>query len=474
MLAFDQSANDKCINGGRMFRLNRAISAIFLSGVSIYCAAPAPAMAQEAVTTSSGSEQDGDVRDQNFAIHAQETIVVQANANFHSPYEGQNSLNPKAHAKETFDLTLYAGLRPWRGAEIWVDPELDQGFGLSDTLGIAGFPSGEAYKVGKYRPYAKLHRWFLRQTINLGGSSEKVDPDLIKLGGRQRSNRIVLTIGKFSVVDVFDTNDLAHDPRGDFFNWGVIDAATFDYAANAWGYTYGAAAEAYVGRWALRGGVFDLSKEPNGIELDPGFHEYELNGEIEERHSIVGQPGSLKFTFFLNHGRMGRFDDAIALASQTGLAPDIAAVRRYRNRAGASFNFQQQISNSVSLFAKGGIANGNVEPYEFIDVDRSIVGGVSIKGKGWKREDDTLGIAAMTNAISAVHQRYLALGGLGILVGDGKLPHPGPEQILEVYYDVALAKALHLTFDGQFINHPAYNRDRGPVPIGAVRIHAQF
>lgn len=455
-----------------MFGLNRALSAIMLAGLAI--CSPAPVMAQDAATPSASGDTNADAGNQKFAIHAQETIVVQANAAFHSPYEGTNSLNPRAHAKETFDLTLYAGLRPWRGAEIWVDPEIDQGFGLSDTLGIAGFPSGEAYKVGKYRPYAKLHRWFLRQTIDLGGSSERVDPDLIKLGGRQRSNRIVLTVGKFSVVDVFDTNDLAHDPRSDFFNWAVIDAATFDYAANAWGYTYGAAAEVYVDRWALRGGVFDLSKEPNGVELDPGFHEYELNAEIEERHKIAGQPGTLKLTLFLNHGRMGRFDDAIALASRTGLVPDIAAVRRYRNRTGASFNFQQQISNAVSLFVKGGIANGNIEPYEFIDVDRSIVGGLSIKGKAWKREDDTLGVAASTNVISAVHQRYLALGGLGILVGDGKLPHSGPEQMLEVYYDVALAKTLHLTVDGQFINHPAYNRDRGPVPIGAMRLHAQF
>ena len=445
---------------------------IVLAALSI--AISARATAEDAAASAIGSDKDPDVGDQSFALHAQETFVVQANAAFHSPYQGPNSLNPKGQAQETFDLTFYGGLRQWTGAEIWVDPEIDQGFGLSDTLGVAGFPSGEAYKVGKFSPYAKLHRWFLRQTIDLGGESEKVDADLLKLRGRQRANRVVLTIGKFSVVDVFDTNELAHDPRSDFLNWGVIDAATFDYAANAWGYTYGAAAELYVGRWAVRGGFFDLSEVPNGIKLDPAFRQYELDGEIEERHSIAGQPGSLKLTFFLNHGRMGRFDDAIALAARTGSAPDTAAVRRYRNRGGVSVSLQQQLSNEVSLFVKGGIANGDIEPYEFIDVDRSIAGGLSIKGKGWKREDDTLGVAALANDISSAHKRYFALGGLGILVGDGRLPHPGPEEILEAYYDVALAKPFHLTFDGQFINHPAYNRDRGPVPVGAVRFHAQF
>ena len=434
-----------------------------LSACLLLCSSPAVA-----------DESPQGPAEQRFAIHVQETFVLQANADFHSPYQGPNSLDPKAHAKETFDLTLYAGYRPWSGAEIWVDPEIDQGFGLSDTLGVAGFPSGEAYKVGKTRPYPKLQRWFLRQTIDLGGASENVDPDLLALSGKRRSNRLVLTAGKFSVVDIFDTNSLAHDPRGDFLNWAAIDAGTFDYAANAWGYTYGAAAELYLGRWALRGGFFDLSKVPNSEQLDPAFHQFELDGEVEERHTILGQPGTVKLTFFLNHGRMGRFDDAIALALKSATAPDTAAVRRYRNRAGLSFNAEQQVSSAVSLFLKGGIANGNIEPFEFIDADSSIAGGFSIKGKGWKRADDTIGIAALSNNISAIHQRYLALGGLGILVGDGQLPHPAPEQILEVYYDVALAKQLHLTVDGQFINHPAYNRDRGPVPVGALRLHAQF
>ena len=415
-----------------------------------------------------------DDEDQNWAIHGQETFVYQVNAPFRSPYQGPNSLHPEAHGKETYDLTFYAGLRPWKGAEIWVDPEIDQGFGLSNTLGVAGFPSGEAYKVGKWAPYPKLPRWFLRQTVDLGGEREKVDADLFQLAGHQSANRLILTLGKFSVVDVFDTNELAHDPRSDFLNWAAIDVGTFDYAANAWGYTYGAAAELYVGRWTVRAAAFDLSKVPNSEELDPGFSQYELDAEIEERHSIGGQPGKLKITSFLNHGRMGRFDDAIALAAATGVPADVAAVRRYRNRAGIGFNLEQQVSKSVSLFLKGGIANGNIEPFEFIDADRSMSGGASIKGDSWGRGDDKIGVAVLNNAISRVHQRYLDAGGLGILVGDGKLPHPGPERIVEAYYDLALAKPLHLTLDGQHISHPAYNRDRGPVWIGAIRLHAEL
>ena len=431
---------------------------------SLFLLPAAPALA---------ADEGGD-KDQNWAIHAQSTFVLQGNARFHSPYQGPNSMDPDPHAKETFDLTLYAGFRPWKGAEIWLDPEVDQGFGLSNTLGAAGFPSGEAYKVGKADPYIKLPRWFLRQTIDLGGKSEKVDADLTQLRGHQAENRLVLTVGKFSVVDVFDTNEQAHDPRSDFMNWAIIDAGTFDYAANAWGFTYGAAAELYKDDWTLRAGAFDLSKVPNDIQLDPRFSQYEFDGEVEHRHSISGLPGKVKITVFLNHGRMGRFADAIRLAEATEKPADITAVRRMQNRAGISFNVEQQISKSASMFVKGGVADGTKEPYEFTDVDRTLAAGLTLKGKSWGRKDDTLGLAGVINGITRIHERFLDAGGLGILIGDSRLPHPGPEQIVEAYYDFAVAKPLHLTLDGQLINHPGYNRDRGPIPIWGVRVHAEF
>ena len=107
-----------------------------------------------------------------FVLHAQTTFASQYAPPFHAPYHGQNSLDPN-HGRETWDVTFYAGLRLWQGAEIWVNPEIDQGFGLSSTLGVAGFTSGEAYKVGFSVPYARIPRMFLRQTIDLGGDSKE-------------------------------------------------------------------------------------------------------------------------------------------------------------------------------------------------------------------------------------------------------------------------------------------------------------
>jgi high affinity Mn2+ porin len=408
-----------------------------------------------------------------LAVHGQATFTLQATPGFASPYVGPNSLTPR-QAKETIDATLFAGVRPWQGGELWINPEVDQGFGLSDTLGIAGFPSAEAYKVGKKSPYLRLQRLFFRQTIDLGGASQAVDADQNQFAGHQTADRLVLTIGKFGVGDVFDTNKYAHDPRGDFLNWTVVDAGTFDYAADAWGYSTGVAAEWYQGDWTLRAGLFNLSKVPNGETLETGFGQYQLDGEIEHRHKIAGRDGAVRLTVFLNRGNFGRFDDALALAAQTGATPDTALVRRRMSRIGADLNLEQAVSDSVGVFVRAGLVNGAIEPYDFTDVDRSASAGVSITGKGWGRDADTLGAAVAVNGISAEHRRYLAAGGIGILVGDGRLPDAGDEAIGEVYYSWAPVKPVRLTLDYQIVGNPGYNRERGPVNVFTLRLHGQF
>jgi high affinity Mn2+ porin len=407
-----------------------------------------------------------------FVLHGQTTFVQQYAPPFHAPYHGANSLDSN-HGRETWDVTFYAGVRLWQGAELWVNPEIDQGFGLTGTLGVAGFPSAEAYKVGASVPYARVPRMFVRQTIDLGGETEKVQPGINQFAGSQTTNRLVITVGKFSVSDLFDTITYAHDPRNDFLNWSLIDAGTFDYAADAWGYTYGAAVEWYQGNWTLRGGLFDLSVVPNNTDLDPHFAQFQWVGEIEHRHTLWGQPGKVMVNGFLSRGRMGSFEDAIELAQITGGPADIAQVRRYTSRTGWSVAVEQQIVPNVGVFARAGAANGQIEPYEFTDIDQTTAAGLSLKGKLWGRPDDTFGLAGIVNEISAVHQAYLDAGGLGILVGDGMLPNPGREKILEAYYSLPIL-SWRMTFDYQFIANPAYNRDRGPVSVIGTRLHAQF
>jgi high affinity Mn2+ porin len=418
-------------------------------------------------------------------FHSQATAVWQGYPPIRSPFEGPNSLPGSGQGRENFNATLYAGVRLWQGAQLWVEPEIDQGFGLAGAHGVAGFTNGEAYKKGSAYPYTRIPKYFVRQTIDLGGETQKVDADLTAFAGSQTANRLVLTAGKFTVTDIFDTNKYANNPQSDFLNSAVINAGTFDYAGDAWGYTYGATAEWYQGDWTLRGGVFDLSKtptggiSPEGDVLDPTFGQFQVVGEIERRYKLFGEPGAVKVTGFLNNGRAAAFSDVLALVQEPGpffgdANAALSAARTYRSRPGVSINLQQQIADDMGVFARAGWADGNIEPWTFTDIDGTVSGGVSITGKRWNRPDDTVGFAGVINAISGVHEAFFNAGGLGIVIGDGMLPHPGLEQIFETYYSYALNTSTHLTFDYQFVNNPAYNTDRGPVNVFSSRVHWQF
>jgi high affinity Mn2+ porin len=442
-------------NGQESFAMIRHAAAVV---AALLCLAVVPAFAD----------------DEAWSVHGQATFVDQYHPAFRSPYQGANSLSPKSVANETFDATLFLGARVWDGGAIYIDPEIDQGFGLSNTLGVAGFPSGEAYKVGKAEPYFRLQRLFFRQTFDLGGDVEDVKADANQLGGTQSADRIVVTAGKMAPTDIFDGNSYAHDQRADFLNWAVIDAGAYDYAADAWGYSYGIAAEWTQGPWTLRSALFDLSKVPNSTELETDFSQFELVAELERRLALWDRATTLRLLGFVNRGRMGNYADAVALAQQTGGVPNTALVRRYASKPGISFDAEQQIADDLGAFVRLSADDGSKEAYEFTEINRSVELGLSLKGTRWQRADDTVGIALVVNGISRAARDYFAAGGLGILIGDGRLPHYGSEAIVEAYYNAKLTGWLSAGADYQFIANPAYNRDRGPVSVLAARLHAEF
>jgi len=411
---------------------------------------------------------------ETWSLHGQATFVEQYHPAFRSPYRGPNSLDPGSRGDETFDATLFAGVRLWDGGEAYANPEIDQGFGLSNTLGTAGFPSGEAYKVGKAEPYFRLQRLFFRQTFNLGGEVQSVDSDANQLAGTKTADNLVITLGKFSVTDVFDTNVYAHDPKQDFLNWSIIDSGAFDYAADAWGYSYGVAAEWTQGWWTLRTGLFDLSRVPNTTKLERGFDQFELVAEAEERHTLWDEPGKLKLLGFLNRGRMGDYGEAVSLALISHTTPDMVLVRRYASRPGGALNLEQQITDNLGVFVRLSLNDGSKEAYEFTEINRSVAAGLSLKGSDWGRPNDTVGVAGVVNALSNSARAYFAAGGMGILIGDGQLTRYGTEDIVEVYYSAQLTGWLAASADYQLIANPAYNGDRGPVSILGARLHAHI
>src|SRR5262249_3470970 len=143
-------------------------------------------------------------------FYGQNTFVWEGYPAIRSPLTRPHSLPRRGLGRPTFHATLYAGIRVWPGAQLWSYPGAGPAVGLADTHGVAGFPSGESYKLGSNYPYTRMQRGFLRQTINLGGEVEKVDADISQFAGTRTENRLVLTIGKFAIVDIFDTNKYAN------------------------------------------------------------------------------------------------------------------------------------------------------------------------------------------------------------------------------------------------------------------------
>lgn len=433
------------------------------------------ARAQELATaaTAATAATDAVSVPEQWRINGQFTTVAQRHQRFHAPYSGDNSMRPDEGIRETTDATLFAGYRLARDTEAWINPEIDQGFGLSNTLGAAGFPSGEAYKIGAHKPYLRIQRAFVRHVFPLGGEPQKIDAAPNQLGGSVTSDKVILTVGKFSVVDIFDTNTYAHDPRADFLNWSVIDAGAFDYAADAWGYTSGAAVEWTRGSWTLRGGAFQMSEVPNAKIA--GFHprQHMFVTEFEGRYIWQGHPGKAKLLAFVNQADMANYADAVRSARASGGVPDAARHRHYQSRPGVVFNLEQELTPDLGAFVRASANDGRKEAYEFTEINRSLATGLSLKGTSWGRDEDRLGFAAVVNSLSDDARAYFAAGGVGILIGDGALNY-GPEKILESYYSLALNEHATLSINFQHLRNPAYNRDRGPISIGAFRLHLQF
>jgi high affinity Mn2+ porin len=314
---------------------------------------------------------------------------------------------------------------------------------------------------------------FVRQYIPLGETGEHVETVANQFAYQSAADSLTITVGKLSVVDIFDVNRYAHDPRGDFMNWALIDAGTFDYAADAWGFTYGAAAELARGPWTLRGGIFQLSPAPNGKITGVDFGQYSLLAELETRYSWSGRPGKVKVLGFVNRGKMGTYADAVQLASQSGGTPNTASVRRFSSRLGVSVNFEQEASSEIGVFARAGANDGRFEAYEFTEINKTVSAGLSLAGVRWGRPEDKVGIGAVVNSLSGDARSYFSAGGLGILIGDGRLNY-GSERIVEVYYSLKVNARLSVSIDYQHVENSAYNRDRGPVSVYGMRLHAEM
>ena len=359
----------------------------------------------------------------------------------------------------------------WEGGAFFIDPEIAGGEGFGGVTGIAGFPNGEIPRVGSPEPEPYLARLYFQQVFGFGGGREHVDSDQNQLAGFRDTDRFTLTVGRFAAVDLFDANTYSHDPRTQFMNWSLMDTSSWDYPADTRGYTYGLVLELSGAAWAFRYGALGEPKVANGGTIDSRINATGNVFELEERYKLFDRAGVARVMAYENNARMGNYRAALDRPGPSG--PDVTLTRTWSVKYGFGLSADQAVTDQFGLFARAGWNDGHTESWAFTEVDRTAALGLSIKGTAWGRPDDVAGVAAVINGLSKDHRDYLAAGGLGFLLGDGRL-HYAPEQIGEFYYLIKVADHVYVTPDFQLINHPAYNRDRGPIVVGGLRVHADF
>jgi high affinity Mn2+ porin len=410
----------------------------------------------------------------DWNMHGQFTAIGQGYPTFHSPYRGQNSLPGGAQFKNTTSATAFLGYRPWQGTEFYINPEFMQGSGLSDTFGLAAFPNGEAQKSGFPYPRLNIARVFVRQTFGLGGEQETIEDGPNQLPGKQDISRVTVVAGKMSVIDYFDGNTYAHDPRTNFMNWNMYCCGSYDLTMDKVGYTWGALAELNQKYWAFRAGYFLVPVVSNDNRFDTNIpNRGEYIAELELRYWVAAQPGKLRLISWLNRANAGSYAEAVALPIGSPNYPDIALTRRVRNNYGFVVNVEQAITDDFGLFSRASWNAGQTEKIGWTDTDASFSFGGALKGTSWGRPNDRIGISGVVEGLSREARAYFAAGGLGILIGDGALNYR-PERVVEAFYAYSVDKRATLTFDYQYFVNPAYNADRGPVSIFSTRIHVEW
>lgn len=408
-----------------------------------------------------------------FNLHFQQTIITQAKPGFNAKYSGTNSLSPKSESATSFTTTLFGGARLWKGAEFYFNPEMAGGKGLSQALGVAGFTNGETFRIGSPAPAIYIARAYLIQTFGWGNEVDTLADDANQLAGLRKKRYFSIRAGKFGLSDLFDNNAFSHDPRSQFMNWSLMDNGAWDYPANTRGYVFGTAFEFGQPNWTLRLAATMVTNTANGSIWDGKIgkaHAFTL--EYEKRYNIGGEKGTLRILGYDNSAMMGSYRLAIL---QNPIAPDITSTRAYgRDKYGFGVNLEQNINANLGMFAKTSYNDGKTETWAFTEIDRTISLGAILKGDAWKQKDAEAGLAFVVNGISKDHRNYLADGGYGFIIGDGKLNY-APEMITELYYKFnAYQKKLFLTPDYQFVINPAYNKDRGPVHVFSLRAHVEF
>ncbi|HEV2474483.1 MAG TPA: carbohydrate porin, partial [Chthonomonadales bacterium] len=411
-----------------------------------------------------------------YELGFQVTFIDQQLFKFHSPYQGPHSLVSRNENELSDTYTLFAGVRVAPPVEIYVNPEMARGNGLSQSLGLAGITNGDVIRNPSLGMDPYLARYFARLTIPTGRGTEPVAAGENQIVEKRPTNRLVITSGKLATTDIFDLNSYANSTRTQFMNWALINNAAYDYAADTRGYSQGLAVEWIHPTWAIRAGAYKMPNAANGPHLSGDLiHNRGDQAEMELRLHALPRKSPLitRWLVYRNFGYMGSYREALQIAQATGEAPDITSAKhRGSVKYGAGLNFEQALGDdgATGIFGRFGWNDGATESFVFTEADRTISLGAQIAGSKWGRKTDRFALAIVQNDLSRLHKEYLAAGGLGFLLGDGRLNN-GSERVIESYYTWQLGPSIGISLDGQYITNPGYNRDRGPVTVVSARVH---
>ena len=410
-------------------------------------------------------------------VSGQVNVVFQAHPDFHALYSGPNSLSARAEHATSRVLTLYTGYQLAKHTEALFDLESAGGRGISDALGMAGFTNVDVVRNPTLGSAPYIARLMVHQVFALSGKDEDSERTPILILTKLPERRFELRAGKMSLADYFDVNSVGSDSHLQFLNWTAVNNGAYDYAADTRGYTVAAMAEYHDHNWSARFAEALMPKVANGPQLDFDLARARSeNIELEFRPELYKEKKTaIRLLSFVNHANMGSYREAVqAFLSGTDPQPDITAHRKQgRIKYGFGLNAEQEINKTVRVFGRLGWNEGQNESFAYTEVDQAVEVGADWRLDRWRRSNDKLGIAFITNGISRWHQLYLALGGNGFLLGDGRLTY-GREDILETYYNAHVWRGIYLSPEIQWAAHPGYNKDRGPVIVPGLRLHVEL
>lgn len=421
-----------------------------------------------------------------YFMAGQVNIIFQAHGPFHSPYDGPNSLQGRGEYKTSLVGTLFLGLQlnrnPRYATDVIANFESPGGRGISQALGLAGFTNLDVVRNPNLGSKPYLARVVIHQTIGLTDKLAEGERTPFSLATQVPERRLELHVGKMSLPDYFDLNAVGSDSHQQFLNWTVDNNGAWDYAADTRGYTYAAVLEYHDRLWSARYAVAAMPTVANGINLDWAFSrangqnfEFEIRKRLLRKLVAPERKSTVRILSFVNHAHMGLYRDAInAYLDGRDARPDITAHAKFGSvKYGFGFNAEQELTRNLRGFVRVGWNEGQHESYAYTEVDQTVLLGGDYTGRAFSRPNDKIGVAFVSNAIKRDHQNYLRYGGLGFLLGDGRLNY-AREDIVESYYNLHSWRGVFYALNVQFIEHPGYNKDRGPVLVEGVRMHVDF